>query len=198
MSIVVIGLNHRTVPLELLERTTVTAAALPKALHDLISATEHQRGRAALDVQPHRGLRRRRALPSGVRRHPRLPVRPRPHGARGSAAAPLQPARRGRRRPPVLGGGGAGVGRARRARDPGAGAQRLVGGAVRRHRPLVAEPAVPPRARDRQAGPHRDRHRPVHGVGRPTPRWRWRPSASARWPVRVCSWSAPGRWAKAS
>ena len=37
MSIVVIGLNHRTVPLELLERTTVTAAALPKALHDLIS-----------------------------------------------------------------------------------------------------------------------------------------------------------------
>jgi len=37
LSIVVIGLNHRTVPLELLERTTVTAAALPKALHDLIS-----------------------------------------------------------------------------------------------------------------------------------------------------------------
>ena len=37
MSIVVIGLNHRTVPLELLERTTVTAEALPKALHDLVS-----------------------------------------------------------------------------------------------------------------------------------------------------------------
>jgi glutamyl-tRNA reductase len=37
LSIVVIGLNHRTVPLELLERTTVTAADLPKALHDLIS-----------------------------------------------------------------------------------------------------------------------------------------------------------------
>ena len=36
MSVVVIGLNHRTVPLELLERTTVTAEALPKALHDLI------------------------------------------------------------------------------------------------------------------------------------------------------------------
>ena len=36
MSIVVIGLNHRTVPLELLERTTVTAEALPKALHDLV------------------------------------------------------------------------------------------------------------------------------------------------------------------
>lgn len=37
MSIVVIGLNHRTVPLELLERTTVTAEALPKALHDLVA-----------------------------------------------------------------------------------------------------------------------------------------------------------------
>jgi glutamyl-tRNA reductase len=37
LSIVVIGLNHRTVPLELLERTTVTAEALPKALHDLVS-----------------------------------------------------------------------------------------------------------------------------------------------------------------
>jgi len=37
LSVVVIGLNHRTVPLELLERTTVTAEALPKALHDLIT-----------------------------------------------------------------------------------------------------------------------------------------------------------------
>jgi glutamyl-tRNA reductase len=37
VSVVVIGLNHRTVPLELLERTTVAADALPKALHDLMS-----------------------------------------------------------------------------------------------------------------------------------------------------------------
>jgi glutamyl-tRNA reductase len=35
VSVVVIGLNHRTVPLELLERTTVAADGLPKALHDL-------------------------------------------------------------------------------------------------------------------------------------------------------------------
>ena len=35
MSVVVIGLNHRTAPLELLERTTVDAAKLPKLLHDL-------------------------------------------------------------------------------------------------------------------------------------------------------------------
>ena len=34
---IVVGLNHRTVPLELLERMTVSAARLPKALHDLTS-----------------------------------------------------------------------------------------------------------------------------------------------------------------
>ena len=38
MSVVVVGLNHRTVPLELLERMTVDAARLPKALHDLVAA----------------------------------------------------------------------------------------------------------------------------------------------------------------
>ena len=37
MSVVVIGLNHRTVPLELLERMTVPDDRLPKALHDLCS-----------------------------------------------------------------------------------------------------------------------------------------------------------------
>ena len=34
MSVVVIGLNHRTVPLELLERMTVDEGRLGKALHD--------------------------------------------------------------------------------------------------------------------------------------------------------------------
>ena len=37
MSVVVIGLNHRTVPLEVLERMTVSPAGLPKALHHLRS-----------------------------------------------------------------------------------------------------------------------------------------------------------------
>ena len=36
MSVVVIGLNHRTMPLELFERLTIDAARLPKALHELI------------------------------------------------------------------------------------------------------------------------------------------------------------------
>lgn len=40
MSLVVIGLNHRTVPLDLLERMTIDDARLPKALHD-VSSREH-------------------------------------------------------------------------------------------------------------------------------------------------------------
>jgi glutamyl-tRNA reductase len=37
VSVVVIGLNHRTTPLDLLERMTIAEANLPKALHDLVS-----------------------------------------------------------------------------------------------------------------------------------------------------------------
>ena len=37
MSVIVVGLNHRTVPLEVLERMTVSSARLPKALSDLRS-----------------------------------------------------------------------------------------------------------------------------------------------------------------
>lgn len=49
MSIVVIGLNHRTVPLDLLERMTVEAARLPKALHDL-TGREHVREAVVLST----------------------------------------------------------------------------------------------------------------------------------------------------
>ena len=37
MSVVVVGLNHRTVPLSLLERVTIDDARLPKALHEVLS-----------------------------------------------------------------------------------------------------------------------------------------------------------------
>jgi glutamyl-tRNA reductase len=37
MSVIVVGVNHRTVPLELLEQMTVSAERLPKALADLVS-----------------------------------------------------------------------------------------------------------------------------------------------------------------
>ena len=37
MSLIVVGLNHHTVPVELLERVSVPSGKLPKALHDLAS-----------------------------------------------------------------------------------------------------------------------------------------------------------------
>ena len=40
MSLIVVGLNHRTVPVELLERMSVSEHELPKVLHDL-AAREH-------------------------------------------------------------------------------------------------------------------------------------------------------------
>lgn len=40
MSVVVIGLNHRTTPLDLLERMTIGDAGLSKALHDLVARTD--------------------------------------------------------------------------------------------------------------------------------------------------------------
>jgi glutamyl-tRNA reductase len=40
VSLIVVGLNHRTVPVELLERMTVPESQLPKVLHDL-AAREH-------------------------------------------------------------------------------------------------------------------------------------------------------------
>lgn len=49
MSVVVIGLNHRTVPLDLLERMTIDEARLPKVLHD-VASREHVREVVALST----------------------------------------------------------------------------------------------------------------------------------------------------
>ena len=67
MSVVVIGLNHRTVPLDLLERMTVDGAAPAQGAARPRRPRPRLRGRRALDLQPHRGLRRRRAVPRRLR-----------------------------------------------------------------------------------------------------------------------------------
>ena len=43
MSVVVVGLNHRTVSLDLFERMTVPSARLPKALTDRVRIAEIER-----------------------------------------------------------------------------------------------------------------------------------------------------------
>ena len=167
MSIVVIGVNHRTGPLALLERVAVRSRRLPQGHRRSGRPRQRPRGRRAQHVQPHRGVRRRRAVPRRLRRHPRLLLRARRPRPRRTAPAPLQPARRGRGDPPVRGRRRARLGGARRERDPRPGALGVGGRAGRGWRQGHAEPAVPPRRRDRQAGPHRDVDRPVHRVGQP-------------------------------
>ena len=71
-------------------------------------------------------------------------------------------------------------------------------GQGRGRRALDARPAVPPRPARRQAGPHRDGHRPRHGVDQPRRGRDGRPIASAPSPAATCSSSAPARWASAS
>ena len=124
MSIVVIGVNHRTGPLSLLERLAIAPDDLRQGHRRPGRSRQHPRGRRAQHVQPHRGLRRRRALPRRLRRHPRLLLRARQPAPRRAAPAPLQPARRGRGRAPVRGRRRARLGRARRERDPRSGARR--------------------------------------------------------------------------
>lgn len=49
MAVIVVGLNHRTVPLRVLERMSVSATRLPKALDDLVSR-EHIDGAVVLST----------------------------------------------------------------------------------------------------------------------------------------------------
>ena len=44
MSIVVIGVNHRTTPVELLEKVVITDESMPKALHSLIVRDDIREG----------------------------------------------------------------------------------------------------------------------------------------------------------
>ena len=167
LSIVVIGLNHRTVPLELLERTTVTADALPKALARSGRPAEHQRGRGAVDVQPHRGLRRRRAFPCRLRRTSATSCatsptsRPRTCSRTSTASSTTTPpsptcSRWPPGSTPPCSASTRSSARCARAWERGAARGRGTG------RP---QPALPPRPRGRQAGPHRDRHRPLDRIG---------------------------------
>jgi glutamyl-tRNA reductase len=48
--LVVIGLNHRTAPLDLLERMSIDDSRLTKALADLVEPSPRHRGRHPVDV----------------------------------------------------------------------------------------------------------------------------------------------------
>ena len=199
LSIVVIGLNHRTVPLELLERTTVSPEALAQGA---------ARPRRPRPTSARRWCSRRATAPRSTP-SPSASTAPSPTSATScatwptwrprtcsrhlysqhdeaavahlfSVAAGLDSAVLGEHE--ILG----------QVRSAWSVAQQE--GAARSALNLLFRHA----ARDRQAGPHRDGHRPLDGVGVATPPSRWRPSGSARSPGARCSSSAPARWARAS
>ena len=154
MSIVVIGVNHRTGPLSVLERLTIAPDDVAKAVVGL-AARDNLREVVVL---------------STCNRTEVYVVAERFHGAyadirdflcelgvaarRRAAPAPVQPARRGRRPAPVRGRRRARLGRARRERDPRSGAHGVAGRQGRGRRALDARPAVPSRHERRQAGAH--------------------------------------------
>ena len=167
MSIVVIGVNHRTGPLSLLERLTIGPPDLPKAVTGLaardslrevvvlstcnrmeVYAVAERFHGAYADIRDF--LCELGSLPSDEL-HPHLYSQHDEGAARHlfEVAAGLDSA--------VLG----------ETRDPRPGPGRLAAGPRRRRRPLDARPAVPPRPQRRQAGAHRDGDQPRHVVDQP-------------------------------
>ena len=109
-----LGLTHRTAPLAVRERLALAPAEATELLAAARGDRGRRRGRRALDVQPHRGLRRGRGRRRGrarrgrrARRHAgmsaaalglRLRAPPRPRGRRPSLRRRLRPRLDGPRR----------------------------------------------------------------------------------------------------
>ena len=187
MSLLVVGLSHRTAPSRCSRRRRRARPAAARAPGRGSPQRHVAEARRALHLQPARGLRRASAVPRRRRRDRRGARRP----ARGVplaelTAAPLR-ALRGRRRRPRSSPSPAAWTRWRSARRrSSARCARPCGRArTRGHgRPVARRPAAAGAA-GRQAGPRRDRHRPRRPLAR-RGRARRRPSGrSARWPPTV-------------
>ena len=63
MSVLVVGISHKTAPVSVLEQVALDADGHPEADPRGLRPRARHRGHRALDLQPHRGLRRRRPLP---------------------------------------------------------------------------------------------------------------------------------------
>ena len=188
MSVLVVGLSHRSAPVDVLERAAVAADEVAQAARRAAARRRTSPRRAALHLQPGRGLRGRRRLPRRpCRRRPRcsagtpgcrcreLTEHVYVHYAGPGRAAPV----RGRRRARLDG--------RRRGPDPRPAARRLRRRRRDRHRRPGAARAGPAGAAGRQAGARQHRHR--HGRRAP-----WSPR---RWPTRpprsAATWPGAGR-----
>ena len=200
MSIVVIGVNHRTGPLALLERLAIAPDASAEGGRSGSTQRHNIREAVVLSTCNRTEVYAvAEQLPRRLRRHPRLLLRarrPRPPTScipTSTASTTTRPSRH-------LFEVAAGLDSAVLGESEILGQVRNGVGArpARGRRQGDAQPAVPPRVRDRQAGPHRDRRSVAARRRSATPRSRWPPTGSARSPASGCSWSAPATWARAS
>ena len=101
MSVLVVGISHKTAPVSVLERVALDSDGRDQAAPRGLRPRARHRGDRALDLQPHRGLHRRRPVPRQRRgdladaRRAGRPV------AGGRALPPLRALRRRRRLAPV-------------------------------------------------------------------------------------------------
>ena len=172
MSVLVVGISHKSAPVSLLERVALDGDGVHKLIDD-VAACEHvteatviatcNRLEIYADVDRFHG---------SVEEVSAAARRARRRGHRGDAPAPLRPLRRRRRLPPLPGGRRARLDGARRGPDPRPDPRRPQRRAGDRHRRSLAQRALPAGAPGRQARPGRDGHRPgraLAGLGRPRP-----------------------------
>ena len=162
MSVIVVGLEQRQSPLDLLERVAVPETRPAQGARPAAGPVQPVRGGHPLHLPAHRGLRRGRAVPRRRGRDPGVPGHHQRQPGRLADRAPHRPVRRRCDQPPLRGGRRARLRRARRVRGPGPGAAGLGEGPERAGVGAGARRPLPPRRRDRQAGPVGDGHRPGH------------------------------------
>ncbi len=201
-----LGVSHKTAPLDLRERLSLTEGRAVGALRELTERAGNPRGGGDLDLQPHRALPGRlrpgRGGVDGARR-PHPPGRDPPDRA---ARPPLLAALRRGRPPPLRVTAGPRLDDRRRGRDPGPGQTRLRAGAGRGRAPgrsstaSSAAPSPPAGGPATRPGSARRASRsPRSRSSSPGARSATSPTAAC-WssaPARPPSWS-PGRWSPAA
>ena len=162
MSVIVVGLEQKRAPLELLDRVSVTEADTAKALgrlRDQPNLSEAVLLSTCLRTEVYAVVER---FHDGVDEIQEFLAELGGSSRRGAGRLLHHPLRRRRHRPPLLGGLRTRLRRPGRVRGPRPGAPGL--GAVPGRARLRSRPRrpVPPRRRDRQARPIGDGHRPGH------------------------------------
>ena len=153
MSVLVVGISHRSAPVSLLERGHRRRSATPPDVaRRAARGRPRRRGRRARDLQPGRGLRRHRGLPRRRRRGQRPAVAAVRRPARGAVKPPLRALGGPGRPAPVPGRLRARLDGRRRVADPRPAAPGVRRRARRRRRPDAAR-AVPEGAARSASGP---------------------------------------------